>query len=104
MVGMRAVLSRLLPAWVRDRPTGPDPFLTLELQTRLARLETELTGLDVGGTRPFGSWHHIRAAREAYERTLDDACELAGLPVEPGRGPVHRLLAEAMLHNAGWRW
>lgn len=104
MVGMRAVLNRLLPTWARDRTTEPDPFLTLELQTRLARLTAELQGLDAGGTRHFGSWHHTRAAKEAYERTLDDACELAGLPVEPGRGPGHCLLAELTLQNAGWRW
>lgn len=104
MVGMRAVLSRLLPTWARDRSTEPDPFLTLELQTRLARLSAELRGLDVRRTGRLGSWHHTRAAQEAYERTLDDACALAGLPVEPGRGHAHRLLAEASLQSAGWRW
>lgn len=96
---MREVLARLVG---RDR--GADPFLTLELQSRLSRLSAELQRLDCGADRRFARGHHLRAALEAYERTLDDACELAGLAVDPGRGPAHRLIAEAALHERGWWW
>ena len=100
---MRQVLARLRPLWAREGSDG-DPFETLLVQERLARLSGELAQLDHPGNRRFGSWHHVRAAQEAYERTLDDACRLAGLHVEHGRGPAHRLLAEVTLQEAGWRW
>lgn len=101
---MRQVLARLRPAWVRSSGGGADPFVTLAVQQRLSRLARELAELDQHSGRRFGVWHHVRAAQEAYERTLDDACRLAGLPVEPGRGAAHRLIAESALESAGWRW
>jgi hypothetical protein len=100
---VRAVLAKLRPSWVRGSGRA-DPFATLEIQERLSRLSQEMKALDDPTYRRFGGWHHARAAQEAYERTLDDACRLAGLPVEVGRGPAHRLLAEANLESAGWRW
>lgn len=103
MRGVRSVLARLIPPWLRE-VGGADPFETLAVQSRLSRLAAELRALDDPHTRTFGTWHHARAALEAYERTLDDACRLAGLAVEPGRGPAHRLVAEAALETAGWRW
>jgi hypothetical protein len=92
-------LARLL----RPDPP-PDPFETLQLQARLSRLAAELARLDSHGERGFARGHHLRAALEAYERTLDDACRFAGLPVEPGRGAAHRLIAETRLAACGWRW
>jgi len=97
------VLARLRPPWLRA-PGGPDPFETLAMQQRLSRLSAELRAIDHPGCRSLGTYHHTKAAQEAYERTLDDACRIAGLPVEPGRGPSHRLLAEVALESAGWRW
>lgn len=97
------MLARLRPPWVRE-PAGADPFATLELQARLSRLGAELRAVDDPSNRRRGTWHRACAAQEAYERTLDDACRLAGLDVEPGRGPAHRLLAEVALESAGWRW
>jgi hypothetical protein len=91
-------------ARLRRPDPSPDPVETWELQSRLSRLAAELCGLDAGGERRFARGHHLRAAMEAYERTLDDACRLAGVPVEPGRGPAHRLLAETRLSECGWRW
>lgn len=99
---MRAGLGRLLPTFAR--PRQPDPFVTLEMQARLARLAAELRELDRPDRLRLGGWHKVSAAQEAYERTLDDACELAGAAVEPGRGPAHRLIAEAALEARGWRW
>lgn len=101
---MRSVLARLLPGVLRDRAVEPDPFTTLELQTRLSRLSEEVQRLDAAGHGRIGTWHHLRAAQEAYERTLDDACRLMGIDLEPGRGVAHRLLAEAALAERGWRW
>lgn len=100
---MRAALARLLlPRSARGGEC--DPFETLQVQERLSRLSAELRALDSRERRQFGSWHHVRAAQEAYERTLDDACRLAGIDVEPGRGIAHRLLAETALQSSGWRW
>ncbi len=104
MMPMRSVLARLLPGVVRDRTSDADPFETLELQARLSRLSQEVRRLDAAGHGRIGTWHHLRAAQEAYERTLDDACRLAGIEIEPGRGVAHRLLAEAALAERGWRW
>jgi hypothetical protein len=94
------VLGRLLQR-LRDTP---DPFETLEMQARLTRLAAELRQLDSPADRRFARGFHLHAAMEAYERTLDDACRLAGIPVETGRGAAHRLLAETALHQRGWRW
>ncbi len=96
----------MLEAFTRRRRPDPavDPFRTLELQRRLARLAAELARLDGAGERGFARAHHLRAALEAYERTLDDACRLAGVPMEPGRGAAHRLIAETRLGECGWRW
>jgi hypothetical protein len=105
---VRTVLARLVPSWLvpswLGEGGGADPFETLALQSRLSRLAREMRALDDPSSRGFGTWHHTRAAQEAYERTLDDACRLARVDVEPGRGAAHRLIAEAMLESAGWRW
>lgn len=93
-------------AWIRQTPRvrEVDPFQTLEMQARLARLASELRALDDPGNRRFGTAHRIRAVQEAYERTLDDACRLIGEVVDPGRGAAHRLLAETVLQERGWVW
>lgn len=96
-------MLRAFPRLRRAEPP-PDPFQTLALQARLSRLAAELARLDAPAERGFARGHHLRAALEAYERTLDDACRLAGVPVEHGRGPAHRLLAEARLAERGWTW
>jgi hypothetical protein len=99
---MRQVLSRLMPS--RARPPAADPFDTLALQQRLARIAGELRALDGADRLGMGGWHRVRALQDAYERTLDDACRLAGIEVDEGRGVAHRLLAEAALESQGWRW
>jgi hypothetical protein len=94
-------LSRL-PGFTRPQP--PDPFRTLELQDRLSRLSRELVSLGAGVEHEFATGFHATAALMAYDRTLDEACQLAGLPVAEGTGLTHRLLAEATLSQAGWTW
>lgn len=97
------MLARLRPPWLRGA-TRADPFATLAMQQRLGRLAAQLRAIDDPANRGLGAWHRAVAVQEAYERTLDDACEMAGIPVEPGRGAAHRLLAETALESAGWRW
>lgn len=100
---MRILVERLrrhLPG--RLPQDAPDPFATLALQDRLARLAREIRSLESESQRRFGAGHHARAAELAYEQTLDEACRLIGAPVESG--PTHRLMAEARLLHAGWTW
>ncbi len=96
-----------LTRWSQPRrPLGPDPFRLLETQARLTRLAEELDRLDrpacVGG-RGYAPAFHLRAALLAYERTLQEACWLADLPLTVD-GHGGRLLAEVALHEAGWTW
>jgi hypothetical protein len=95
-------LRRRLPGASVQPPI--DPFRTLELQARLTRLAGELDRLDRDGTRQFARGHHSRAALMAYDRTLDEACQLIGRPVTEPDEAQHRLLAEATLLQAGWTW
>ena len=73
-----------LTRWYEPRPSGPDPFRVLETQARLTRLSEEMEKLDrtacVGG-RGYAPAFHLRAAMLAYERTLQEACWLADVPV-----------------------
>lgn len=101
MRGLVELLRRRLRLGVEP---PPDPFRTLELQSRLTRLADELEALECESARRFARGHHARAALLAYEQTLDEACALAGLPVPTGTGPEHRLVAEASLLQAGWKW
>lgn len=101
---------RHLVNYLRNRLTGvspepaPDPFRTLELQHRLTRLSREIWVHSNGGSHEFASGFHGRAALLAYDRTLDEACQLAGVPLPEDEGSTRRLLAEAALCQAGWSW
>ena len=83
---------------------APDPFRTLELQSRLTRLSREIWVHTNQSRNEFASGFHTRAALIAYDRTLDEACQLAGVPVPEGEGSTRRLMAEAALSQAGWNW
>lgn len=82
----------------------PDPFRTLELQQRLTRLSREISVHSNDGGHEFASGFHSRAALIAYDRTLDEACQLAGVPIPEGEGSARRLMSEASLLQAGWTW
>lgn len=99
---VREFFARLRARYL-GRPAD-DPFETFEVQARLTRLRAELLVLDGSGKREFAAAHHERAALMAYERTLDEALALAGLPPIEGQGPAHRLMAEVVLAEAGWNW
>ena len=83
---------------------APDPFRTLELQQRLTRLSREIWVHSNSGGHEFASGFHSRAALLAYDRTLEEACQLAGAPLPEGEGSARRLMAEASLLQAGWNW
>ncbi|CAN5498856.1 hypothetical protein BH18ACT8_BH18ACT8_00010 [soil metagenome] len=77
----------------------------LQMQARLSRLATEMQQMAQQSTPQFARGHHGRAVSLAYDKTLLQACELAGVPVpDEDGGPATRLLAEANLLRAGWRW
>lgn len=99
---MRELLDQLRNR--QSRRSEPDSLRRRQLEARLARLAHEMLVLDAEITPRFALGHHARAAVLAYDRTLTEACELAGLPVPEGDGPVDRLLNEANLLKAGWRW
>ena len=98
----------LVTIWSRltgiSPPPAPDPFRTLELQQRLTRLSREIWVHSNSAGNEFASGFHTRAALIAYDRTLDEACQLAGVPVLEGEGSARRLMAEAALSQAGWSW
>jgi len=103
---MRALL-RQLRSTVSGRPerSHADPFTTLQMQARLSRLAEELHRLEQETAPQFARGHHARAASLAYHKTLLQACELAGVDVPEDDGSIAtRLLAEASLLQAGWRW
>ncbi len=87
------------------RPTTDD-FKTHQIRARLSRLTTEMQHMVQQTTPQFALGHHARAVSLAYDKTLLEACELAGVPLpeDDGGGPATRLLAEASLLQAGWRW
>lgn len=102
---MRDLLDELSRRWrALQPPPAPDPFRTLELQQRLGRLSDELDALGADRSHPFAGGFHVRAALMAYDRTLVEACEIAGVPVPDGDPATARLLAEVGLTRAGWSW
>ena len=102
MSGLMERARRHLPT---RRRTTPDPFATLELQMRLARLGRELDTLAHERVPRFAVAHHAEAATRAYEMTLAEACRLMGLGVAvEGDRPTRLLMMEAELVRAGWTW
>ena len=102
---MRELLDQLR-CTLSGRPgrSAADSCKTIQLQARLSRLATEMQQMDQQTTPRFALGHHARAVSLAYDKTLLQACELAGVPRLDESGPVTRLLAEASLVQAGWRW
>lgn len=97
-------VRRRLPS--RRHAGHPDPFVTLELQSRLGRLAHELDDMASGRRPCFALAHHAEAATRAYEATLAEACHLVGAP-DPAHGTPRAarvLLMEAELARAGWTW
>ncbi len=94
--------ARTLRGPGRRPAASVNPFDALEVQMALARLERLIADLQVEDGR-FARAHHLRAAREAYDRALDEACRLAGIGPLPSRGRG-RDAAEHELRSRGWWW
>jgi len=95
---------RAWTGWVnRTHRTTIDPFSALEVQMALARLERLVDELQRDDRR-FARAHHLYAAIAAYDRLLDEACRLAGVPPQTGTGEVRRVLTEVELRARGWSW
>jgi hypothetical protein len=94
-----------LARWVSSRTqrSTVDPFSALEVQMALTRVERLIADLQRDDRR-FARAHHLYSAVAAYDRLLDEACRLAGVPVPEGRGDTRRLLAEVELRARGWTW
>ncbi|HEU0212724.1 MAG TPA: hypothetical protein VFR13_01475 [Jiangellaceae bacterium] len=84
-------------------PSQPDPFETLGIQLRLARLTAEIRRLEQNDGR-WARVHHLRAAQAAYDDVLAEACRLLAIPLQDAVAPVRRLLAETELRSRGWSW
>ena len=83
---------------------GPDPFVTLRLQTRLGHLAGEIRRVEA--TRMYAKAHKLMALEAAYDDLLDEACRLAGVSEEADlkRGEAKRWLEEQELASRGWSW
>jgi hypothetical protein len=93
-----------LSRWVsRTQRSSVDPFSALEVQLALSRVERLIADLQRDDRR-FARAHHLYSAIAAYDRLLDEACRLAGVPVPEGVGDTRRLLAEVELRARGWTW
>jgi hypothetical protein len=89
--------------WLNAQRQPVDPFSALEVQMALGRIERLIGDLQRDDRR-FAKAHHLYAAIAAYDRLLDEACALAGVPAPGGNGDEHRLLAEVELRTRGWTW
>jgi hypothetical protein len=94
-----------LARWVSSRTqrSTVDPFSALEVQMALTRVERLIADLQRDDRR-FARAHHLYSAVAAYDRLLDEACRLAGVPVQEGSGDTRRMLAEVELRARGWSW
>jgi hypothetical protein len=83
----------------------PDPFEVLRLQTRLGVLAEHIRDLEAD-PYVYAKAHRLQAARAAYDDLLDEACRLAGVPVDSGvrRSESHRWDSELELASRGWSW
>jgi hypothetical protein len=97
-------LQTLTRRWVaRTQRSVVDPFSALEVQLSLARVERLIAELQHDDRR-FARAHHLYSALAAYDRLLDEACRLAGVPEPDATGDTRRLLAEVELRARGWSW
>ena len=94
-----------LARWVNSRTqrSSVDPFSALEVQMALSRVDRLIADLQRDDRR-FARAHHLYSAMAAYDRLLDEACRLAGVPAPDGTGDTRRLLAEVELRARGWTW
>ncbi len=89
----------------RRPPPGPDPFVALRLQTRLAVVTANAQRLE-HDPAAFARAHRLIAMMLAYDQLLEEACVLAGVespPLQPN-DPDERFRKEVELSSRGWSW
>lgn len=103
--GLQAAAERLTGRLHRRSAPEPDPFVTLQLQTRLGQLAGKIRQVETT-PRIYAKAHRLMALEAAYDDLLDEACRLAGVPPEPdlARGEEKRWLEEQQLASRGWSW
>lgn len=92
--------------WHRQPETPePDPFLALQLQTRLGLVADHVRQLE-GDRRAYARAQRIIAGQLAYDALLAEACRLAGVDVlvETPGDPGERFREEVELASRGWSW
>ncbi len=94
--------------WVRGgQPEAPDldPFLALQLQTRLGVVADHVRHLEED-SRAYARAQRIIAGQLAYDALLAEACRLAGVDVltEAAGDPGERFREEVELASRGWSW
>jgi len=87
------------------RPPAPDPFDTLRVQERLGVVADHVRTLELN-TRTFARAERIIASQLAYDQLLVEACQLAGVEVQPAAkgDPAERFREEVELASRGWAW
>lgn len=90
---------------LRHGANQPDPFDVLRVQVRLGILADQVRGLEAD-RQVYAKAHRLRVTKAAYDDLLEEACRLAGVPLERDRGPreQERLREEVELASRGWSW
>ncbi|SFB23183.1 hypothetical protein SAMN05421867_110120 [Cellulomonas marina] len=87
-----------------DTPLGPDPFVALTLQVRLARLGEQVRVLE-SDPHVWGRARRLIAVEHAYDALLVEACRVAGVTAPRAElRPEDRLVVELALAERGWTW
>ena len=102
------VATRLEHLAARIRPPRPpeyDPFTTLRVQERLSVVADHVRSLELD-PRTFARAERIIASQLAYDQLLVEACQLAGVEVQPAAkgDPAERFREEVELASRGWAW
>jgi hypothetical protein len=104
-IGSTRAGRRIGPLLLIPPQREPDPFEALHVQTRLSAVAEEVRLL-TGDCEVYAPAERLKARRQAYDRLLEDACVLAGVPTSPQapRQDAERLRREVELVARGWSW
>jgi len=89
----------------REHPPVYDPFTTLHVQSRLAKVAEHVRELEAD-PHAFARAERLIASQLAYDQLLAEACKLAGVEVEehPKGDGAERFREEVELASRGWAW
>ncbi|WP_029290378.1 hypothetical protein [Cellulomonas sp. HZM] len=98
-------LERLAARLRRPRRPVADPFAALWVQSRLGAVADHVRELELD-PQLYARAERIIASQLAYDQLLAQACELAGVDVEPAAlgDPQERFREEVELASRGWSW